>query len=89
MNDRFFTNAVKHSRISYLDLTSSAIHDNELWAVYKPDQVMIIEKGENFDEAEIIDNSLLDGTPVIKFISTPYGLIGIGEGFVGLIETGD
>ena len=72
-----------------LDLATGAIHNNKLWARLGRYQILIIEKGKSFEEAQIIDNDILDGKPVIKFVSTPYGLVGIGEGVVGLIETGD
>ncbi len=69
-----------------LDLSTSAIHNNKLWARLGESQIIIVEKGNSFEEAQIIDNNLLDGEPVHKFVSTPYGLIAIGEGTVGLIE---
>ena len=31
--------------------------------------------------------SILGGERVRKFVSTPYGLVGIGAGVVGLIDT--
>ena len=70
-----------------LDLSTSAIHENKLWARLGASQILIVEKGGSYEDAEIIDNNILDGGPVCRFVSTPYGLIGIGEGIVGLIET--
>ncbi|MBN1975426.1 MAG: hypothetical protein JW787_17450 [Sedimentisphaerales bacterium] len=69
-----------------LDLSTSAIHTDKLWARLGESQIIIAEKGKRFEEAKIIDNNLLDGEPVHRFVSTPYGLVGIGEGTVGLIE---
>jgi hypothetical protein len=71
------------------DLSTSTIHDNKLWARMGQSQILIAEKGKSFEDALIIDNNLLDGGPVSRFVSTPYGLIAIGDGTVGLIETGD
>jgi len=73
---------------SELDLEFGAIYHDKLWARLGKSQIIIAEKGKSFEDAQIIDNNILDGKPVLQFISTPYGLIGIGEGTVGLIETG-
>jgi hypothetical protein len=70
-----------------LDLSTGTIHNNKFWARLGQSQIIIAEKGKSFEEAEIIDNNILDGGPVFRFVSTPYGLIAIGEGTVGLIET--
>jgi hypothetical protein len=72
-----------------LDLSTSAIHNNKLWARLGQSQIIIAEKDKSYEQAKIIDNNLLEGEPVERFVSTPYGLIGIGKGTVGLIETGD
>jgi hypothetical protein len=72
-----------------LDLSTGTIHNNKLWARLGTSQIIIAEKGKSYEDAKIIDNNLLDGQPVERFVSTPYGLIGIGAGIVGLIETGD
>lgn len=72
-----------------IDLSRSAIFSNKLWACLEERKIIIVEQDKSFDEALIIDNNILDGKPVKKFVSTPYGLVGIGEGIVGLIETGD
>ena len=37
--------------------------------------------------SKIIDNNILSGGKVLQFVSTRYGLVAIGEGTVGLIET--
>ncbi|MBN1972604.1 MAG: hypothetical protein JW787_03125, partial [Sedimentisphaerales bacterium] len=69
------------------ELTSAAIHNNILWGQWGESQVIKIRVGNKLEEAELISNNILDGQPVWKFVSTTYGLIGIGEGVVGLIET--
>jgi hypothetical protein len=76
-----------YSTLGNLDLTTSAIHNNKLWARLGKGQIIIAEKGKSYEEAQIIENNLLDGKPVWQFVSTQYGLIAIGEGSVGLIET--
>ncbi len=87
-----FLNAVTfgpYYALGNLDLSTSAIHNNKLWARIGKSQIIIAEKGKKFEEAQIIENNILDGQPVEKFVSTLYGLIAIGKGTVGLIETGD
>lgn len=70
-----------------VDLSSCTIHNDELWARYGRDQIAILKRGDTFEETKIIPNNLLDGEPVERFISTPYGIIAIGRGTVGIIET--
>jgi hypothetical protein len=76
-----------YGALSSIDLSTSAIHGDKLWARFGKNQIVIAEKGKSFKEAQIIDNDILDGGPVSRFVSTPYGLIAIGAGTVGLIET--
>jgi hypothetical protein len=47
---------------------------------------MVLHRGKPIEEAEIFDNNILNGGKVLEFLSTPYGLVAIGEGTVGLIE---
>lgn len=85
-----FTNSVSfgpYYSLGNLDLSTGTIHNNKLWARMGESQILIVEKGKSFEEAQIIDNNILEGEPVHRFVSTPYGLLGIGEGIVGLIET--
>jgi hypothetical protein len=72
-----------------LDFSNSAIYNNRLWARFGKNQIIIAEQGKSFEEATIIENNILNGKPVLEFVSSPNGLFGIGEGIVGLIETGD
>ena len=71
-----------------IGLRTAAVHDDTLWARSGKSQLIIIHRGKGFEEAEIIDNNILNGNTVLRFFSTPYGLIAIGEGTVGLIESG-
>ena len=73
--------------IGSCDLSTAAIHNDHLWARLGKSQIIIVEKDKSFEEAEIIDNNILDGEPVERFVSTPYGLVAIGNGIVGLIDT--
>jgi hypothetical protein len=85
-----FSNAVTYGPfydLGNINLSTSTIHNNKLWARMGASQILIAEKGKSYEEAQIIDNNLLDGQPVERFVSTPYGLIAIGKGTVGLIET--
>jgi hypothetical protein len=70
-----------------LDLSTAAVHGDRLWARLGERQLMVIHQGRSIEEAEIFDNNILNGGKVLEFLSTPYGLIAIGEGTVGLIET--
>ncbi len=67
-------------------MTKCAIHNNKLWARLGDNRIFILGMDQRVEDAKIIDNNILDGEPVYRFFSTPYGLIGIGEGIVGLIE---
>ena len=71
----------------FIDLRTAAVHQDKLWARLGESQLIAIHKGKGFEEAEIIDNNILNGNKVLRFFSTPYGLIAVGEGTVGLIET--
>jgi hypothetical protein len=73
--------------VGSFDLLTSAIHNDQLWARLGKTQIAILRRGEPWEKAEIIDNDILDGEPVERFVSTPYGLVAIGNGIVGLIET--
>jgi hypothetical protein len=70
-----------------LDLATSAVHGDKLWARLGKSQIAILYRDKSYDEAKIIDNDILDGEPVERFVSTPYGLVAIGNGIVGLIDT--
>jgi len=73
--------------VGHIDLSTSTFHNNKLWARLGESQIIIVGKGESLEEARIIDNDILDGEPVSRFVSTPYGLVAIGNGTVGLIDT--
>lgn len=70
-----------------LDLSTGAIKNNKLWARLGENQIIIAEQGKSFEEVTIIENNILNGKPVLEFVSSPNGLIAIGEGIVGLIQT--
>jgi hypothetical protein len=69
-----------------IDLTTAAIHGDELWARAGQTQIVILKRGQKVGEGRKIDNDILDGGPVLQFFDTPYGLLAVGEGSVGLIE---
>jgi hypothetical protein len=77
---------IEHGLIS---LRTAAVSGDKLWARSGKNQLITIHRGKGFEEAEIIYNNILNGGKVLRFFSTPYGLIAIGEGTVGLIETSD
>jgi hypothetical protein len=69
-----------------LDPFTGAVHGDEFWARYGRSQIIVLRRGKGLDEATIMDNNILEGGKVLQFFETPYGLIAIGEGSVGLIE---
>jgi hypothetical protein len=69
-----------------IDLSTAAVHGDEVWARYGKSQLIVLHRGKSFEEATVMDNDILDGGKVLQFFETPYGLIAVGEGSVGLIE---
>jgi len=69
-----------------LDLSTAAVHGDELWARYGKSQIIVLHRGKRFEDATVMDNDILEGGKVLQFFETPYGLIAVGEGSVGLIE---
>ena len=43
-------------------------------------------RGATEDQVVVCENDWLDGRPVRTFLSTPYGLIAIGDRAVGLVD---
>jgi hypothetical protein len=74
-------------KIERTGMFSATIHNDTLWGRWGQNQIMKIQVGKKVQDAQSIDNNILDGGPVSRFVSTPYGLIAIGQGTVGLIET--
>ena len=75
-----------HSTFGKVDLRSAALHGDRFWAQFGESKVVTIYKDKTFEEAEIIDNDLLNGDMVMKFVSTAHGLVAIGRKTVGLIQ---
>lgn len=74
---------------SYSNLLSTgALHNGRFWGRWGRSQIIVIPWGAGVEEAQIVDNNILDGHAVCNFMSTPYGLVAIGDGTVGLVETG-
>jgi len=82
----FPSRMIGHLHAGRVSLRTAAVHDERLWARLGKSQLITLHKGKSLQEAEIIDNNILDGDKVLRFFSTPYGLIAIGEGTVGLVE---
>jgi hypothetical protein len=74
-----------HRTLGSIAIRTGSVHGDKMWARQGLSQVIIIHKGKSLAQAEVIDNNILNGGPVLRFISTPYGLVAIGEGTVGLI----
>jgi hypothetical protein len=75
---------------SYSNLLSTgALHGNRFWGRWGRSQIISIPWGGTMDDAHIVENNILDGHAVSRFMSTPYGLVAIGDGVVGLVEDGD
>jgi hypothetical protein len=72
----------------YIDLTTAAVHGDQLWARCGKTQIAVLRRGQKVGDAQKIENNILDGGPVLQFFETPYGLLAVGQGSVGIIETG-
>lgn len=72
-----------------LDLSTCAIHHDELWAMWGTAQIAILRRGRSLEEARVLPNDILEGEAVRRFVSTPYGLVAIGDGVIGLVQTTD
>lgn len=70
-----------------LDLSTAAVHDGKLWARSGKSQLVVIARGSRPEDALRLDNNILDGNEALHFLSTPGGLLALGDGCVGLIET--
>ncbi len=70
-----------------LDLATCAIHGDDLWALLGEAQIAVLHRGKPFTEAQILQNDILEGEAVRRFVSTPYGLVAIGDGVIGLVQT--
>ncbi len=71
-----------------VDMQTAAIRGDCLWARCGRTQIAILKRGQKVEEARKIENNILDGGPVLQFFDTPYGLLAVGEGSVGIIEDG-
>ncbi len=67
-----------------VDLSTTAIHDNAIWARYGYNKLikMPMTPGQ---KAVVFDNSF-DHGKIQLFYSTPHGLLGIGEGAIGFVS---
>ena len=72
-----------------IDLSTAAIHGDQLWARCGKTQIAILQRGQRPEDARKINNDILDGDPVLQFFDTPYGLLAVGQGSAGIVETGD
>ncbi|MBN2591047.1 MAG: hypothetical protein JXA96_14370 [Sedimentisphaerales bacterium] len=72
-----------------LILSNTATCENKVWNIHYEGvgKQQILIKDIINGETQILDNNILDGKPVSRFVNTPYGFLGIGKGSVGLIET--
>jgi len=70
-------------------LTDFTVHGNQIWATYGDTHVIRMEQGRRIEEGQMFPNTLLNGGRAVDFLSTPYGLIVIGEATLGLMETSD
>jgi len=69
-------------------INPSAIYNNQFWTQLGKSQIILIRKDDKrAEDIKIFDSDILKGDAVREFFSTPYGLIAIGNGTVGLIDT--
>jgi hypothetical protein len=71
---------------SMVNAATGAVRGDDFWARYGATQIIVCHRGKSFDEATIMDNNILEGRAVLDFFPTPYGLIAVGQGCIGLIE---
>ena len=69
-----------------IDLSTAAVHGDQLWARCGKTQIAILQRGQKVEEAVKINNDILDGGPVLQFFETPFGLLAVGQGSVGIVE---
>ncbi len=69
------------------DLSTAVIHDDRLWIRSGLSQITIIPRGAMREQIVTVDSKILDNGEVLQLVSTPHGLIGIGHGTVGFIES--
>ena len=69
-----------------IDLATAAVHGDELWACSGKTSIIVLKRGKGIERARVFDNDILEGEQAFSFVSTPYGLVAIGGGTVGLIE---
>jgi len=77
------------SEYGWIDLNTAAIHGDQLWARAGDCRVLILQRGQKLDDAKKIENNFLDDGPVLQFFDTPYGLLAVGQGNVGIVELVD
>ncbi|MBU0534294.1 MAG: CsgG/HfaB family protein [Candidatus Omnitrophica bacterium] len=71
-----------------IELGSLTVHNDRCWERLGNNQIISIHKDDKgHEDTKIFNNDILNGDAVREFFSTPYGLIAIGNGVVGLIET--
>lgn len=78
--------AFGHKNLGSIDIRTAAVHGDKMWARQGLSQLIAIQKGKSLDQADVMNNDILNGGPVLRFFSTPCGLVAIGEGTVGLID---
>jgi hypothetical protein len=89
---RFITEGVlrkfvpEYRTLGGINLSSAAIHDDTLWAPLGTSRLVIMPRGATEEQIVVCENDWLDGRPVCTFLSTPHGLIAIGDRAVGLVD---
>jgi hypothetical protein len=75
-----------HYEHGHLSAATGTVHGGAFWARSGLHRIAVVEEGQAPEDGLVVDNNLLDGGPVLRFQSTPWGLLAIGVGSVGLIE---
>ena len=57
------------------------------WKRLGESRIVAVKNLTDSKDARIFANDILAGDKVLAFFDTPYGLVGLGEGAIGLIET--
>jgi hypothetical protein len=69
-----------------LDPATAAMHDGKLWMRCGKSVIMAWDPEQPLSQAQVYPNALFEDGRVTSFVSTPYGLVAIGEGSVGIVQ---
>jgi len=72
--------------VAHVDGNSAAVYKDRFWGRKGDHHILVIKRGQRYEDAHVIENDILDGRPVMRFFASPFGLIAVGEGDVGIVS---